>query len=393
MKEGRSASAPTAVSCMLPVVPAGGAFSPKGVGTAVANGGNMKPEQRQKWLDLLLRLATILAAVAFLLVLYAALSRLRRTVLVVLLAGVLAILLNPMVVRLERYMKRSLAVAVVVLGTLAVLAGVGFALLTPVIVQTQQLIKNIPDYLAQAQAAAPYWQAWAAQYGWHVDLQSFWANVIPRVEQSGTKILNSLVGIVTGVSNTIVLIILVAVLTVYFLLDSPRLVRGIRRWLPEGTVEGFDRSRAIIAEKMVSYVRAQLLLAAIIGVLAGVGSSLMGLPYSVLLGLVAGFFELIPMAGPVIGAIPAVILGLTISWTKALWVALYYLAINQLENHLLVPKISGDSVGLRPSLAIIALFAGYELAGFLGALFAVPLVGILGAILSALWDPDRRNRR
>ncbi|MDI3269924.1 MAG: AI-2E family transporter [Bacillota bacterium] len=353
----------------------------------------MKPEQRQKWLDILVGLTTILAAILLLAIVYFALSHVRRTVLVVLLAGVLAILLNPMVVRLERRMKRSLAVAIVVVGTLAVLSGLAFVLITPLIAQTQQLIKNIPEYLAQAEAAAPYWQDLAAQYGLHVDLQTFWANVIPRVEQSGTKILNSLVGIVTGIGNAVVVTVLVAVLAVYFLLDSPRLVRGLRRWLPAGTLEGFDRSRAIISEKMVSYVRAQLLLAAIIGLLAGVGSSLLGLPYSVLLGMVAGFFELIPMAGPVIGAIPAVILGLTISWTKALWVALYYVAINQLENHLLVPKISGDSVGLRPALAVIALFAGFELAGILGALFAVPLVGILGAILSALWGPKEAKRR
>jgi predicted PurR-regulated permease PerM len=133
------------------------------------------------------------------------------------------------------------------------------------------------------------------------------------------------------------------------------------------------------------YLRGQLTLALIIGVLAGVGMSLLGLPYAVVLGVLAGLFELVPMFGPILSVVPAVIVALFMPFPTVLWVVLYFLAIQQLENNVLAPRISGHAVGLQPLGAMFALLAGFQLAGLLGGLFAVPLAGVVWVLLGAAY--------
>jgi predicted PurR-regulated permease PerM len=134
------------------------------------------------------------------------------------------------------------------------------------------------------------------------------------------------------------------------------------------------------------YLRGQLVMALTIGVLAGVGALLFGLRYPVVIGVVAGVLELVPMVGPVLGALPALLLALVLHpFPTVLWVGLYFLAIQQLESNVLGPRITGHAVGLHPIGALLALLGGFELAGVLGGLFAVPVVGVLWVLGSALY--------
>jgi predicted PurR-regulated permease PerM len=113
--------------------------------------------------------------------------------------------------------------------------------------------------------------------------------------------------------------------------------------------------------------------------------ALLGLPYAIVLGVLAGLFELVPMFGPILSAVPAVIVALFLPFPTVVWVLLFFLVIQQVENNILVPRISGHAVGLHPLGAMFALLAGFQLAGVLGGLFAVPFAGVVWVLMSAAY--------
>ena len=133
------------------------------------------------------------------------------------------------------------------------------------------------------------------------------------------------------------------------------------------------------------YLRGQLVMAATIGAIAGLGCWLLGLPYALVLGVLAGLFELVPMFGPILSAVPAVLVALFLPFPTVLWVALFFFAVQQVESNILGPRITGHAVGLHPLGALFALLAGLQLAGVLGALFAVPVAGILWVLVAAAY--------
>ena len=122
-----------------------------------------------------------------------------------------------------------------------------------------------------------------------------------------------------------------------------------------------------------------------IGVAAAVGCWLLGVPYPLVVGLLAGLFELVPMLGPILAAVPAVLISLTQPFPLVLWVIVFFIVIQQIEANVIGPKITGHAVGLHPLGALLALVAGAELGGLVGALFAVPVAGILYVLAVAVY--------
>jgi len=109
------------------------------------------------------------------------------------------------------------------------------------------------------------------------------------------------------------------------------------------------------------------------------------LPYFVVLGVLAGMFELIPMFGPILSAVPAVIVALFMPWPTVLWVILLFVIIRQFECNVLGPKVSGHAVGLHPLGSMFALLVGFEVAGIMGGLFAVPVAGVIWVLSTAAY--------
>ena len=138
-------------------------------------------------------------------------------------------------------------------------------------------------------------------------------------------------------------------------------------------------------------------MAVTIGLMAGIGAALLGLQYAVVIGVLAGLFELVPMFGPILSAVPALLVALLQPFPTVLWVLLFFIAIQQFESNILGPRITGHAVGLRPLGALFALLAGFQLAGVLGGLFAVPVAGIVWVLIAAAYrnavtDPAPRRR-
>jgi predicted PurR-regulated permease PerM len=280
--------------------------------------------------------------------------------------------------RLVAIVLTYLVVGTVVVGGLTLIAG-------PFVRQATELAAALPQYATDLQARAPEVQTTLAQYGIQTDIDQLKGQAASAVEKGGSDVLRNLVGTLAEVGGIILDIVLALVISLYLLADGPRYREQSLALIPAQ-----HRAKAVFLQDNGSrvlggYLRGQLTLSLIIGILAGVGMSLLGLPYAVVLGVLAGLFELVPMFGPILSVIPAVIVALFMPFPTVLWVVLYFLLIQQLENNVLAPRISGHAVGLHPLGAMFALLAGFQLAGLLGALFAVPLAGVLWVLLGAAY--------
>ena len=205
------------------------------------------------------------------------------------------------------------------------------------------------------------------------------------VEKYTTKALNWAEGAGLAVVTLLFSALLVVVVSIYMLLDMPRLKAAVDRRFPPhpGSKPLIERMEQALA----SYVKGQLLLSLIIGASSGIGVWILGMTgalphggkYALLFGAWAGVTELIPYVGPWLGALPPVLYALVTHPISALWVALLYLGIQQLEGHLVVPNVMGRSLRLHPLLVIFGLLAGAEIYGFPGILVALPLLSALRA--------------
>ncbi len=336
------------------------------------------------WHKALVVLLTLLAGLALLWVLWQVVSPILHTLVLFALAAVLAFALSgPVDALAARTGRRVVAivevyvvVGVVVIGGLLLLAG-------PFVRQATDLANALPQYAADLQARAPEVQSTLEQYGIQTDLDQLKARAASAVEQGGTEVLQHLVGTLAEIGGMLLDVVLALVISLYLLVDGPRMgARGL------AAIPSQHRGKALFLQANVSrvlggYLRGQLTLAAVVGVVTGVGTGLLGLPYAVVLGVLAGLFELVPMFGPILSAIPAVLVALFLPFPTVLWVILFFLVVQQVENNLLAPRISGHAVGLHPLGAMFALLAGFQLAGLLGGLFAVPIAGVLWVLVTA----------
>jgi predicted PurR-regulated permease PerM len=320
----------------------------------------------------------------------------RHAVFLFLVALLIALLLNPLVRGLGRvWIPRGLAVAIVYLAFAAVVALAVLALATVVVQQTRHASHRIDDYFTVASghprgtgaehdlARLQVWLDGHHLRGVRVErqgnkfLDSIGTNDVTRYTQ---KALNWAEGAGAAVVGLLFSVLLVVVVSVYMLLDMHRLADAVDRRFPPapGTAPLIERMEHALA----AYVKGQLLLSAIIGASAGVGLWVLdsiglmpnGGRYAVAFGAWAGVAELIPYVGPWLGAAPPVVYALVERPLSALWVALLFLGIQQLEGHVVVPKVMGHSLRLHPLLVIFGLLAGGEIYGFPGILVALPLL-------------------
>jgi len=338
------------------------------------------------WQRLLVFLLTLLAGAAVLWVLWQIVSPILHTLVLFLLAAVLAFALSsPVNILAKRITNRVVAIlvvyvlfGVVVVGGITLLAG-------PFVTQASELVAALPQYATELQARAPEVQNTLGQYGIQADLDQIKADVASALQRGGTDLLQNLVGTLAEIGGILLDIVLALVISLYLLVDGPGIGQRMLAAIPSR-----HRPKALFLQENVSrvlggYLRGQFTLAALIGLATGIGMALFGLPYAIVLGVLAGLFELVPMFGPILSAVPAVIVALFMPFPTVVWVLLFFLVIQQVENNILVPRISGHAVGLHPLGAMFALLAGFQLAGVLGGLFAVPFAGVVWVLMSAAY--------
>jgi predicted PurR-regulated permease PerM len=208
------------------------------------------------------------------------------------------------------------------------------------------------------------------------------------VQKYTTSAINFVEGAAIGTVKLLFSLVLVLVVSVYMLLDMERLSAGVNRRFPPP--RGSPPLVVQIEQALVGYVKGQVLLSLIIGVSAGLGLWLLGTigagpgltKYAVLFGAWVAFTELIPYLGPWLGAVPPLVYELVVHPISALWVALLFLFIHQIEGHVVVPNVMGSALRLHPLLVIFGLLAGGEIYGLPGVLVALPLL----AASRAIWE-------
>jgi predicted PurR-regulated permease PerM len=345
--------------------------------------GPVPPVVVPRWVQLVMLPLSVLA-------LYAVARAAGTVLLVFTIAGVIALILNPIVSFVQRgRMPRTLAVIAVYLAFFTTLIGAGFLLANPVANQARAFQHDVPDLVDRANSALHDVQLFFDRKGIDVQIErqgeTALSTLQSRVLRGSGEIVSTTGEILTRIVETGFYIILVIVLSVYMLVYAPNIGRLVRKVMPpgDGTPEDDYPTRAQRA--VYGYVRGQLLFSLIMGTSAGfalwvygtVGIFHDGRTYAFAFGAWFGAMELVPYVGPILGALPPLLVALLEDPIKAVWVALLFLALQQLEGHVVAPQVFGRTLRLNPLIVLFALLFGGELAGFVGAVLSLPLAAVI----------------
>jgi len=304
-------------------------------------------------------------------------------------AGVLAYALNPLVRRLERLgIPRVIAVIGVFLVLIIVVVVTLLLIIIPSVGQVQIVVRNPQDLVDQVFRQLdrlqniPYVGQYVAALDQDRILQLLKQNA-PSAEQVA-NVATGVIGGVFGVFGTIFNLLLMVIVSVYLLLEREKITRGLLATIPETVRDQSLELFYAVEHTLIRYLRGQLLLCAIMGVLGAMIMYFTVGEYALPVGAWVAATEIIPVIGAFLGAVPAVAIALLVpggGFGKALLVAFLFLVAQQIEGNLLVPRIQGGSVGVHPLWVLFATLAGTALYGLIGAIFAVPLVAIIAATL------------
>lgn len=309
----------------------------------------------------------------------------RSALLLVYISALVAIGFAPLVAVIERQafygrrLPRWTAILVIYVSFLATVVGVGILIIPPLVTQARDLWAAFPEMVQRG-------QQWLIDRGL-LSREISVREAIAQAPVGGTDAVGALVAAVSGFIGGIFGLVAILILAFYFLADADNLVRLLVRLFPHSERPRVEAACRRVTHKVSGWLGGQLLLAAIIGSTAAVGLYVMGVPYFYVLALIAGIGEMIPVAGPLLAAVPAVVVAFTVSPALALGAGIFFVIQQQIENHVLVPKVMERQVGVSAVAVIVALLLGGTLLGVVGAILAVPTVAILQVLFEEL-GPD-----
>lgn len=299
----------------------------------------------------------------------------RDVIVIFIFALIVASAISPAVDALEKIKIPRVVGAVisyiVIIGVLAFLVSLVVA---PVIRDIKSLSVNLPEYLENLSSKFKAFEKTFSKYAMAIEqLQKFLSRLVERLQSSQDGIFSRVVNIFGGLFSFVLAIIISFYLSVQ--------KRGVQRIL--SSISPFNHRDYIMdiweraQKKLGRWLQGQLFLGVIVGVLVYVGLYFLDIKYALLLAILAGVLEIFPYIGPVIAAVPAIIVGFLQAPILGVWVLVLYIAVQQLENYLIVPLVIGRVVGLNPIIVIMALLIGAKLGGILGMILAVPITAVL----------------
>ena len=340
----------------------------------------LDPKRRRRYLQVAFGFGALVVAI---MVLYL----LRDFLGAFVLGAAIAFLIQPAVVRLVALgIPRVLAIVITFVVIIVALAGLVLLIVPLGTNEVSQLQRQIPSLAAAAQDRINSLQGSPIQiFGINIDIKGTTDTISSHLRE---YLLGQAGNAVTiGLSALTVLLQIVLMFIVAFLLalDAAAFRRVLRRLVPNDYRTDFDQIWRKVRKMLYAYVRGQLIIAALIGILSGIACFALGLPDAVALGMIAGITALIPYLGPFIGAVPAILVGLATSPVKAVLVAIVYFLISNIILNFVSPKVMGDAVRLSPILVIVALIAGFSWAGILGMFVAVPIAATLRILFDHIY--------
>ncbi|HEY3960532.1 MAG TPA: AI-2E family transporter [Solirubrobacteraceae bacterium] len=336
-----------------------------------------------RWVQLVLLPIALLA-------LWALAKAAGKVLLIFIVAGVIALILNPAVSFVQRpRVPRGIAVLAVYVAFFVSLVGIGFLLANPIANQARSFANGLPHLSTEANRTIADFQNELNHHGIHVHLvkqgKTALQTLQDKLNKSSSKIATFGGAVVTEAASAVFDLVLVFVLSVYLLLYGQTIGALVRRALPDGDGTHADDYPTLVQHAVARYVGGQLLFSLVMGATAGLALYLFGVlgifpdgrKYAVVLAVFYGLMELVPYIGPILGALPAVLIALFTDPITAAWVVLLFIGLQQIEGHIVAPQIFSHTLRINPLLVIFALLLGLQLHGVVGALVALPILSIL----------------
>jgi predicted PurR-regulated permease PerM len=233
----------------------------------------------------------------------------------------------------------------------------------PLVIELQKMVIGLPSMVASIETPEE----------WQMSM----VDILPRTSDISSGVLN----VTVSFFSNIAMFLSVLVISIYMSLDWDNIKKGFISLFPRRLEDTVEETIDEIEKNLGSWIKGQLLLMLIIGVASFIGLSILGVRYSVGLGLLAGLFEAIPNVGPVLSAIAAGLIGFSDSPIKGIGVVSLFVVIQQLENNFIVPKIMGKVSGFSPLIVLLSLLVGAKFFGVIGAICAIPMAMIISTIL------------
>jgi len=344
----------------------------------------MSTDSRKVARSTLIVIGLVVAAALALLLVYET----RRVLVWMVIAAFFATALYPAVNWVQRrlpWCKRWLATLLVFLLVLVALGGLVTLFAVPLVKEGAQLVEDMPRVAADVRAGRGPIGDLVERFNLrqYADAE--------RLQGYASVFSTRALSIVTGAFTTIAGIVTIFVLAYLMVLEAPRIIEGSLALFNERRAERIRRVGADCARTVTGYITGNLLISVICGVLTYVVLLIMGVPYAGLIALFVAIADLIPLVGATLGAVVASLAAFTESVTAGIVLVVFFVAYQQLENHLLQPVILSRTVALNPLVVLVAILLAVELAGILGALLAIPVAGMIQVIVRNVWD-ERRGR-
>jgi predicted PurR-regulated permease PerM len=335
------------------------------------------PLLRDPWLRALSVLLVIIAALCLAYLVWLLAGRFADILLVLALAWVVSFAIEPGAhfLHARTRMRRGVAVGLVYLALLVVLSLSTLLLIPVVVMQLSQLGTNLPQYVASAQGWVDALQSWLADRGITVEVASL------LDPQRMAEIVDGALSLATGTATALFGLVLVLMFSFYMTLDGPRLTASALRAIPDGRRDDAAYLVYSVQRAFAGFIRGQLIQAVVYGIGLAAIMTVADLSYVAVASVFAFAVMMIPFAGPILATIPPVAIVLLVHPERAWWVFLALLVLAQAVVNVLAPKVLSTSIGMHPMLVLVALLVGAKLAGLWGAIFALPVAGVIVAMV------------
>jgi predicted PurR-regulated permease PerM len=340
-------------------------------------------------------LQTILVAVAVVAATYLAgqvIYRLRDLMLVIVVAGFVSILLNPVVVGLQRHgvPRRGLAVAVVTAITLVVFAVLAYSFGNPLVNGITDLAKDLPIYVAKAE----HGQGWVGHLAMKYHIQAWVQKNAPKLVTYAESLSKPVLTVGKGAISLVIELFTIFVLVLLLLLEGPKMRRGVLGHMAPARAAAVTRIAGEVSSSVTGYMLGNLLTSLIAGAVVFVTLMIVGVPFPLLWGLWVALVDFLPMVGGALAGIPTVLFAFTQGTTAGVVTLVVFLIYTQVENHILNPVIMSRTVKINPLLVLLAVLVGASLGdlvggvfgGFVAALLSIPAAGALQVLLREAWQ-------
>jgi len=312
----------------------------------------------------------------------------KDVIFIVFIAVLLALTMEPAVDRMQKESKipRVFGTGILFAAVFAVVGLLLYAITPTLAREIGQMANSLPGYVEKIDLK--YLIDNGHNLGLNAsDAQNILIELSLALRNAASYLLSSTLGFLGGIFSAVLII----AISFYLVLEDNGIEKFIRAALPEAVQPQCIRIVKKTEKKLGQWFVGQITLGVIIGALSFIGLSLIGVPYALVLALIAGVLELIPYIGPMLSAIPAILIGATVSPTIAIFTFILYFLIQEFENYLIVPKVMEKSVGLHPVIIIIAAVIGGQLAGIAGMILAVPIATIIDIIFKDIQNEQGKG--